>query len=236
MKEKVKFILNSLLGLFYPDYCVGCGEPLVSGEHYICTNCVADLPYTYFNDSRKNLVNELFWGRITKLDRSYSLCYFKKKSSLQKLLHSLKYKNRPEVGQELGIFLANELKKVDLTDFDILLPVPLHPKKEKKRGYNQSTKIAEGIAQVISKPIDTRSVVRRVFTETQTKKGKIERWENVKDIFQVKKPQKLTGKHILIVDDVITTGATIEALASVIEREVEDVKISITSVAIAKKV
>ena len=234
MKEKIKFVINSLIGLFYPDYCAGCNEPLMTGEHYICLNCIADLPYTYFNDSRRNLVNELFWGRITKLDQAYSLCYFKKKSSLQNLLHSLKYKNRPEIGQELGIFLANELEKIQFTDFDVLLPVPLHPKKEKKRGYNQSEKIAEGIAQVISKPIDTKSVVRKVYTETQTKKGKIERWDNVKDIFTVKRPQKLAGKHILIVDDVITTGATIEALSQIIEKEVDDVKIRVTSVAIAK--
>lgn len=230
----LKEIALSFIGLFYPDYCLGCGRPLLTGEHYICVDCINDLPYTYFNNSRKNVVSELLWGRINSLNKAYSMCYFSKSSQLQSLLHNLKYKNKPEVGIELGIYLAHELEKTDFADFDVMIPVPLHPKKMKIRGYNQSEKIAEGIKRVINKPIDTKSVVRSVFTNTQTKKDKVDRWENVKDIFEVKKVDNLAGKHILIVDDVITTGATIESLANVIEK-LPDVKISVASVAISKK-
>lgn len=231
----IKSVFTSMVGLFYPDYCQGCGKPLLSGEKYICIDCITDLPYTYFNNSRKNIVSELLWGRVNKLNKTYSLCYFSKSSQLQSLLHNLKYNNKPEVGLELGVFLAHELEKIELTDFDIIIPVPLHPKKQKIRGYNQSEKIAQGIQILLNKPIDTKSVVRNVFTNTQTKKDKVERWENVKDIFKVNNPQKIENKHVLIIDDVITTGATIEALANKIE-EVKNVKISVASVAISKKI
>lgn len=234
LKKNILTIYNSVLGLFFPDYCMGCGKSLNSGEHYICTKCITNLPYTYFNNSRKNIVSELLWGRINKLNKAFSMCYFDKNSSLQSLLHKLKYDKKPEIGVELGIYLGNELKKAELLDFDIIIPVPLHPKKEKLRGYNQSEKIAEGISQVITKPIDSNSVIRIVYSETQTKKSKSERWENVKDIFLIKKPKNLENKHILIVDDVITTGATIEAITSQMS-EIPGIKISVASVAISKK-
>ncbi len=233
--ENIKDISSSMLGLFYPDYCLGCGKPLMKNEHYICVECIIDLPYTYFNDSRKNVVSELLWGRINKLDRAYSMCYFTKSSQLQTLLHNLKYNNKPEVGEELGIYLGKELKLTQCDDFDVIIPVPLHPRKQRIRGYNQSEKIADGIKIELNKPIDTKSVVRKIFTSTQTKKNKTERWENVKDIFDVKYPQNLENKHILIIDDVITTGATLEALANKIETSVENVKISVASVAVSKK-
>ncbi len=235
MKKYFRIVLNSLVGLFYPDYCPGCGKPLSLGEHYICTSCIADLPYTYFNNSRKNIVSELMWGRIKHLRQAYSMCYFIKKSNFQNLLHSLKYEKKPEIGIELGIYLGNEMKRAGLADFDIILPVPLHIKKKKIRGYNQSEEIAKGIAQIIPAKIDVKSVERVVYTQTQTKKSKVERWENVKNIFQIKNKKNLENKHILIVDDVITTGATIEALSSTIERECDNVEISIASVAVAKK-
>lgn len=235
LAENIKTVFSSMLGLFYPDYCQGCGKPLLTGEHYICVDCLTDLPYTYFNNSRKNIVSELLWGRINTLTKAYSMCYFTKSSQLQSLLHNLKYNNQPEVGMELGIYLAHELEKVNLNDFDVIVPVPLHAKKMKIRGYNQSEKIAEGIRILITKPIDTKSVIRKIFTNTQTKKNKVERWENVKDIFEVKHPENLKNKHILLVDDVITTGATIEALSNTIEK-VPGVKISVASVAVSKKI
>jgi len=233
--ENIKTIFSSIIGLFYPDYCQGCGRPLLSGEKYICVDCLTDLPYTYFNNSRKNIVSELLWGRVNKLEKAYSMCYYTKSSQLQNLLQNLKYNNKPEVGQELGIYLAHELENVEFTDFDVIIPVPLHPKKMKIRGYNQSEKIAQGINILINKPIDTKSVIRSVFTNTQTKKDKVERWENVKDIFEVKHANNLENKHVLLIDDVITTGATIEALANKIE-EVPGVKISVASIAVSKKI
>ncbi|MBN2892826.1 MAG: ComF family protein [Bacteroidales bacterium] len=231
--RNIKIVTTSVVGLFYPDYCPGCGNPLVTGEHYICTECVNNLPYTYFKSSRQNVVSELLLGRF-KFEKATSMCFFVKSGRLQKLLHSLKYSNKPEIGNELGRYLGQELQKSDLDDFDVILPVPLHTKKMKIRGYNQSEAIAQGIKHVIDKPVDTKSVVRAVFTDTQTKKGKVERWENVKDIFEVKNAKKLENKHILIVDDVITTGATLEALAAKIEK-IPGAKISVASVAVAKK-
>lgn len=235
IKNNISDIFNSVLSLFYPDYCPGCGKSLNSGEHYICTKCISNLPYTYFNNSRKNIVSELLWGRIKNFNKAFSMCYFDKNSSLQSLLHKLKYEKKPEIGVELGIYLGHELKKSELKDFDIIIPVPLHPKKEKTRGYNQSQKIAEGISQVINKPVDSKSVIRIIFSETQTKKTKNERWENVKNIFVVKKPENLVNKHILIVDDVITTGATIEAITSQMG-EIPGIQISVASVAVSKKI
>ncbi len=232
--ENIGTILHSLIGLFYPDYCLGCGRPLLSGEKYICVDCITDLPYTYFTNSRKNLVSELLWGRINKLKKAYSLCYFTKSSQLQSLLHNLKYNKKPEVGLELGTYLAHEFEKANMTDFDVIVPVPLHPKKLRIRGYNQSEKIAQGIRRVIDKPVDSRSIVRHIFTNTQTKKDKVQRWDNVKNIFKIKNSQKLENKHILIVDDVITTGSTIESMANEIEK-VKGVDISVASVAISRK-
>lgn len=231
--KTIKSLTDSVIGLFYPDYCPGCGEPLVGGEHYICTDCILNLPYTYFDNSRKNVISELLMGRFS-LEKANSLCYFVKNGRLQKLLHNLKYGNKPEIGTELGIHLGHELEKSDLSDFDVIIPVPIHPKKKKIRGYNQSTAIAIGIAQIIDKPIDTESVIRTIFTETQTKKNNIQRWENVENIFEVKFPENIENKHILIVDDVITTGATLESLGNVIEK-IKGTKISVATLAVARK-
>ncbi len=231
--NRIKFYLDALLGLLYPNYCPGCGNSLVMGEKYICMQCVINLPYTYFKSSRKNVVSELLMGRF-KFQKASSLCYFVKGGRLQKLLHNLKYEHKPQIGIELGIYLGNDLIKNGLTDFDVIVPVPLHHKKKKIRGYNQSEAIAEGITRAIDKPIDVKSIERVIFTDTQTKKDKFQRWDNVKDIFEIKYPENLKNKHILIVDDVITTGATIEALARKIET-IENVKISVACVAIAKK-
>jgi len=235
-RSNFNYLWESLLELFFPDYCPGCGKPLMMNEHNICTECLIDLPYTYFDNSRSNIVTDVLKGRINTLENGYALCYFRSKSRLQKLLHSLKYENKPQVGTELGIYLGNELKRLGFSNFDIILPVPLHPKKQHIRGYNQSEKIAEGILQVIpDKKIDTKSVERVIFTETQTKKSKFERWDNVKNIFEVKRRQKLENKKILIVDDVLTTGSTIEALSATIEKKVKNVEIMVATVAVARK-
>lgn len=236
LKKNLQYALESLVDLFYPDFCPGCGRPLLTNEHNICTDCLLDLPYTYFDSSRSNIVTDLLKGRIKSFERGYSLCYFRKQSNLQKMLHSLKYDNKPEIGTELGIYLGKQLKKMNINDFDVIVPVPLHPKKQHLRGYNQSEMIANGIVQIFeNKPIDTKSVVRNVYTETQTQKSKFERWNNVKNIFEVKRPKRLENKKILIVDDVLTTGSTIESLSATIEKSVENVEIIITTVAIARK-
>jgi len=231
--DNISYLYNSFIGIVFPNYCPGCGKPLAAGENFICLDCVVNLPYTYFNNSRKNIVSELLFGRFN-LDKAYSLCYYVQKGHLQQLLHNLKYNNKPEIGVELGNYLGQEMKKNNLDDFDMLIPVPLHPKRQKTRGYNQSEEIAKGITQVIEKEIDTKSIIRNTYTNTQTQKNKTERWDNVEGIFTIKNLKKLENKHILIVDDVITTGSTIESLANVI-KTIPNTKISIASLAVAKK-
>lgn len=233
--RELKENVFSLIDLVYPAFCYGCDGRLRIQEHYICIKCVLDLPYTLFDNSKKNVLFTIFEGRIKNFEKAYSLCYFVKHSQLQHILHALKYKNAPELGHELGIYLGNEMKSINFDDFDVIIPIPLHPSRLKHRGYNQSEEIANGITEVIDAVVDTKSVVRVVATQTQTKKGKLERWKNVENIFEVKFPHKLDGKHILVIDDVITTGSTIEALTKEIEQVVKNVKISIASIAVAKK-
>lgn len=233
--RELKENIISLIDLIYPSFCFGCDERLRLHEHYICTKCILDLPYTLFEDCKNNILFSIFEGRINNLEKAYSLCYFVKHSQLQHILHALKYKNAPELGHELGIHLGNEMKTINFDDFDVIIPIPLHPSRLKFRGYNQSEKIANGITEIIDAKVDITSIVRIIATQTQTKKGKLERWRNVENIFEIKNPQKLEGKHILIVDDVITTGSTIEALSREIESVLKNVRISVASVAVAKK-
>lgn len=231
----VKDIVLSILNVFYPEYCPGCDNILLLKEKHICTSCLMDLPYTNFKNPKDNELYERFYGRIINLEKAFALCYFVKHSQLQNILHALKYKNMPHLGYLLGCLLGDELNNIEFNDFDLIIPVPLHKAKLIKRGYNQSEKIAQGIAEVLNKKVDTTSVKRVVYTETQTKKKKLERLKNVENIYTVEKPENLENKHILIVDDVITTGATLASLAETIEKQVKNIKISIASVAIAKK-
>ena len=226
-------ILDDFVGLFYPNLCLGCGEALYKNEKYICTKCLYSLPKTNFHKSRKNMVSELFWGKVPiQFATSYS--YFHKKGVLQNIILNLKYKGEKEVGMELGKHLGRELKTSDFASIDTIIPVPLHKKRLKKRGYNQSEWIAKGISEIMGKPIDNKSVIRTINTETQTKKTKAQRWENVKDIFQVKNKNEIINKHVLLIDDIITTGSTLEACASVILKE-KNTSVSIATLGVAGK-
>jgi ComF family protein len=201
------------LNLFYPNLCAACGEKLLTQEKVICTKCLVDLPRTNFHYEHDNPVSQLFWGRVN-IQNATALFRFQKGSRFQGLLHLLKYKGRQDVGEELGRQLGFELKKSELFNaVNVVIPVPLHPKREKKRGYNQAECIAKGIAESMGIEMQARNMSRNVETQTQTKKSRIERWKNVDSIFEIKHPEKLNNKHILLVDDVVTTGATLEACA-----------------------
>ncbi len=228
--------LEDFVDLLFPKVCLSCGSPLQHGERYICTACLSDLPKTYFTSTTDNLVYDLLQGRIKNLKNAYSFCFFYKKSNIQKILHAIKYSGVKELAFELGAYLTYDIKETGFKDVDVIIPVPLHPLKQRLRGYNQSEWFARGIAEVLNKPVDVSSVARTVFTETQTKKSKEERWENVKNIFEVKSPAKLEGKHILLFDDVLTTGSTIESLALAIENSVENFEISVLTFATASKI
>ena len=224
-------ILNDIVSLFYPSYCYVCGKPLTKIEKLFCTDCLFNLPLTNNHLYKENATTELFYGRAN-IKYATSLFTYNKGSKYKNLLYELKYDDKTEIGFELGRFLGIAIKESPyIKDLDLIVPVPLHPKKMRIRGYNQSTWIAKGIADILKVKIDEKTLIRNTHTKTQTKKNRIERWENVKSVFDIK-TKFFEGKHILLVDDVITTGATIEACINVINDSC-NTKITIATLAIA---
>lgn len=199
-------------------------------EHVICSSCNIGLPRTHYHLVENNPVEQIFWGRV-KIEKATSFFLFQKGSKYQKLMHHLKYKNRPEVGVELGKRFAAELQQVNyLGDIDAIIPVPLHPKKLRKRGYNQSMAIVEGMAVAANKEIIEEVLFRRIYSETQTRKGRYERYKNMNELFAVKDEHLIENKHVLLVDDIVTTGSTIEACVEAL-LQVKNVKVSIATLA-----
>lgn len=210
--------LSSLLHLFYPHTCEGCGSDLLSDHQFLCARCMHQLPVTGFFAKADNPVEKIFYGRVP-VKQAAAAFYFTKSSLLQHLLVQLKYKSNKEAGYFLGRMLGHALAASErFVDTDVLVPLPLHPKKEFIRGYNQAALLCEGIAEVWPKPILLHAVTRTRFTETQTHQNRQSRWQNMEAVFAVTQPELLTNKQILLVDDVITTGATLEACgASILE-------------------
>ncbi len=223
-------IIRALLSFFYPRFCAACGAPLLAKEVHFCLLCFCKLPETKFHTLEHSPLEELFYGRI-KMERIFTLLYYKKGSVSQKILQHIKYYGNKALAIYLGEYYGQQLKE-QLKDIDILIPVPLHKKKLKKRGYNQSEQIALGIQHACGIPIRTDIILRDYFTETQTKKSRLERWENVKGKFSLNNELVEKGVHYLIIDDVLTTGATIEAVASQLDK-IEGVKISVLTLAAA---
>lgn len=225
-------LLYYLTELFFPRLCVTCGDRLIEQEQWICLHCLHHIPRTNFHLEADNAVARLFYGRV-RIEHATSFFYFSKGSQYQTLIHDLKYKGMKELGAEMGKHFGIDLMQSnDFSAVDLICPVPLHPKKEKKRGYNQSWWIACGIATQLQKPLLDDNLVREVFTETQTRKNRYERWQNVEGIFTLKNPEAFMGKHILLVDDVVTTGATLEACAQAILSQT-DARVSIATLATA---
>jgi ComF family protein len=221
---------TDFLNIFFPKVCAACGKNLITEENVICFDCLYHIPKTNFSTENENIVERLFWGRV-KIEHAASYFYFTKQSAFQKLIHKLKYKNSPEIGVELGRLFGQSLRKSEFYDtIDLIVPVPLHLKRKKWRGYNQSECIAEGLSETMNIPIDESTLYRDTETETQTKKSRIARWENVDNIFKLHNPAKFKNKHILLVDDVVTTGATLEACAHGILKA-ENAKVSIAVLA-----
>jgi ComF family protein len=205
-----------------------------SKEHFICLHCYANLPRTNFHKIKENPVEKIFWGRAP-LEKATSFLYFTKRAKVQNLMHNFKYRGFQEIGNKLGrIFGAEIYKDKFLDDVDLIIPVPLHKRKLKKRGFNQSEIIAKGISEESGKKLETDILIRGVFSETQTRKNRFDRWMNVSKIFQVNKPKELDNKHILLVDDVVTTGATIEACYQAM-KEAADIKMSLATLAFSSK-
>jgi ComF family protein len=222
-----------LMGLLFPNACNACGTPLYYSEHLICTKCLYDLPFTDYHIHADNRVAKQLWGRLS-LNAAMAMLYFRKHSKVQNLIHNLKYNNKTEVGVLLGNKLGERLKSSPLyQDIDLIIPVPLHLKKLRIRGYNQSLYIAEGISQILDVPFSEAELIRSAATESQTKKSRYNRYENMQDVFKVVKPEQLSGKHILLIDDVITTGATLEACANELLKN-GVAKVSIAALAFAE--
>lgn len=229
-----KTIFKDLFHLFYPHVCTGCGSDIIENDNLLCLHCISHLPHTNFASHSNNPIEKIFIGRIDLADAS-SEFYFSKGGLMQTLIHELKYKDNKEMGFYLGNLMGQSLLDSDrFNEIDALIPLPLFADKEFKRGYNQATILCNGIAEVMNIPVVASVVVRRKSTETQTKKHRTERWENVAESFAVVNPAQLQGKHVLLVDDVVTTGATLEACGAAILK-IPEVTLSIATLAYATK-
>ena len=230
----IKNILLDAFHLFYPHTCTGCGSDLINKNNLLCINCIHELPHTNFALYENNPIEKIFTGRI-KIKAAHSEFYFSKGQLIQHLIHQLKYNNNREIGYYLGEITGNSLLKSNrFSNIDYLIPLPLYADKEFKRGYNQAEIICRGMQTTTQIPVMVNNVVRQRPTETQTRKHRAERWQNVAGSFTIKNPAALTGKNILLVDDVITTGATLEACGQVI-LNIPGASISFASLAHASK-
>ena len=228
----ISSLFDDFISLIYPKICLGCNNSLLKHEQCICTVCEFHIPKTNHFEIKENDLQKLFWGKV-QLDHAAALYEFVKDSPLQKMIHALKYEENQEVGIYLGKQIAYEIEEsIFFKDIDYIIPVPLHPKKEKIRGYNQSRCIAKGIKEVLKTEIVTTTLTRTVDNESQTKKNKYSRWENVGEVFRMTDVEKLKHKHILLIDDVITTGSTLEACVTTLQ-QIEGIKVSIVTIAIA---
>ena len=234
MIAQLKNIFKNTVQLFYPHVCTGCGSDLLREDNLLCLRCIHDLPHTNFANLANNPVEKYFWGRLP-LAAAYSQFYFSKEFLIQHLIHQLKYKGDTEIGFYLGEIMGKSLLQSDrFNSIDALIPLPLYADKEHKRGYNQAAIICNGMSSVMNVPVLNGHVIRQHATETQTRKHRTERWENVKGSFKIAKENELKDKHLLLVDDVVTTGATLEACGNVILL-LENVKLSIATLAYAAK-
>lgn len=225
-------LFTDFIALLFPEICIGCGDALLHNDQMICIKCRIDLPHTHFEGVNGNPVERLFWYKV-KIEEATSGYFFSKKSKVQNMIHSFKYKGNDKAAEFMGELLAETLlKSCRFKNIDAIIPVPLHPLKLKKRGFNQAEKIAIGMGRVLQIPVDTHSLIRGHHSDSQTKKALFNRWENVSNIFQTTLSNTLENKHILLVDDVITSGSTIESCANQI-LQISNTKVSIASLALA---
>lgn len=224
----MKTILNELSHLFFPNCCPVCDNKLLPSEEGVCLQCLHKLPKTNNFNEPDNPAETLLAGRFP-FERVATFCVYTKQGVLQPLIHQLKYNNKKEIGVLLGKLFGKDLQGSDfIRTVDFIVPVPLHPKRQKERGYNQAEIIADGLSETTFIPVSNGNLIRAIFNPTQTKRTKTQRWENVKDIFDVLNPQLYSGKHLLLVDDVITTGSTLEACAHALHKN-NDVRLSIAT-------
>ncbi len=225
-------LLDDFLSLLFPRLCYACGNHLLRNEKLICTECFVMMPRTNYHLDGNNPVAQLFWGRC-RIEKAAAFSFYNRGSRIRNLIHNLKYKGIKEIGYELGRIYGTSLQSSGfLEGIDIIIPVPLHPSKKYQRGFNQSEVISSGLSGSTGLVMDTKILERKVKTVTQTRRSRYERWVNVEGIFVVTDKDKIKGKHILLVDDVITTGSTLESCVNELLKT-DDVKVSVAALAVA---
>ena len=232
MKVKGNYLAD-FVSLLFPELCAACRASLMANEHLICMNCRYTLPITNFHLQPDNIVARQFWGKIP-IEGAYALYYFTKGGKVQNLMHQFKYRGMRQIGNLLGNIAGEQLiKNNSFNTVDIIIPVPLHKKRMRERGYNQSTCYAEGLAKKLNAVVEENNLVRTIATETQTHRSRFARFENMREVFTVTNPERLINKHVLLVDDIITTGSTLEACGIQLLK-VEGLKLSIATIAYAE--
>lgn len=224
-------MFHDFINLLYPTVCHICEAELLKNEELICTLCLHDLPVTSYHLDNENPVKKVFYGRV-KIEKATALLHFRKKAGVQHLIHDLKYRGHREIGTYLGKWLGTELSNSDWKDkIDVIIPVPLHRSRLKERGFNQVEDFGKEIAASLNAEYIDDILLKISSTQTQTLKDRLSRWGKLEETLQIKNSEKIAGKHILLVDDLVTTGATLEACAHKLY-EVPDITISIATMAI----
>lgn len=225
-------MLQHLIDIFFPKVCYACNNLLHDNELYICTTCRHDLPVTNFHFNQDKTVENILYGRC-QIEKATALLWFEKKGITQRLIHNLKYRGFEEIGQFLGDWLGNELHNCGhYNNVDAVIPVPLHKKKQRKRGYNQVSLFGQQIAKTLQAEFIEDVLIKTTNTNSQVHKNRISRWFNNPEVFKTKNIERIADKHILLVDDLVTTGATLESCILVLQKA-PNVKISIATMAVA---
>ncbi|SHM41543.1 ComF family protein [Chitinophaga sp. CF418] len=212
----MKNLLASLLDLLYPHTCDGCGIDLTHTEKVLCLRCQRRLPLTGYQHLPDNPVEKIFWGRVN-IRHAMAAYYYRKSSLLQQLIYQFKYNQREDIATHLGQQMGNILLQSRwLYEINSIIPVPIHPTKLQQRGYNQAILLANGIATVTGKPVMEEILFRNNYSPSQTNKGRLLRWQNVSGVFSIRPGNYLKDQHILLIDDVLTTGATLEACSNLL--------------------
>lgn len=223
-------MFKQLINLFFPNVCVGCKNVLVEQEKVICIHCLHELPLTNLHVNDSKVISKVFYGTVV-LQHATALFYYPKKGVVRQLIHHLKYKNQKQISGYLGKWLGIELKNSgNYNDIDVVIPVPLHQKRTRQRGYNQVEGFAKELALSLNAEYNDSTLFRNKNTSTQTVKNRLTRWKNVQTIFEITDVNTLKGKHILLVDDVITTGATIKSCVTELNK-IDNVKLSLAVMA-----